>query len=228
MPHAAIPTAVLARGRNSGLIIDIRQPSGRIQATGGTLRGGWSATLVQNDGDVPMIHVDIDEHRGVISLDIDAALSSANVRQLSERASAHAARSAPLHGLIIRAAQMPPWRDLSTFLNNLRVIGEHKPDITRVAVMTDSPPVSYVAHLVAFFPQAELDSFTMRARERALAWVSGAVATTGAIAAGADPQTDADMLETDPSESVPELEPVGVVEIDELPEEGGEEDSWFV
>ena len=175
-----------------------------------------------------MIHVDIDEHRGVISLGIDAALASANVRQLSERASAQAARSAPLHGLIIRAAQMPPWRDLSSFLNNLRVIGEHKPEITRVAVMTDSPPVSYVSHLVAFFPQAELDSFTMRARERALAWVSGALATTGAIASEVDPETAAEVLETESMQPGQEPDAEDFVEIGELPEEGGEEDSWFV
>lgn len=172
-----------------------------------------------------MINIQINPHAGVLTLNIDQPLASANMRMLSDRAEADVARSDGLRGMIIAAPQFPAWRELSALFDKLRSLQAYRSALARIAVVTESSPMEFVGPLAGYFPGAEIDRFSAQRMERAEAWVSGAAPGEGDAVVMADEEAPV-TVDADPSS----MDNTGEVELEAL-EAGsgsGEEDDWFV
>ncbi|MDX1581220.1 MAG: STAS/SEC14 domain-containing protein [Alphaproteobacteria bacterium] len=170
-----------------------------------------------------MISIDVNPQVGVLTLNIDAPLASANMRELSDRADAAVNRADGVRGMVIKAPQFPPWRDLSALFDKLRSLQAHRNALGRIAVVTGSSPMEFAAQLAGYFPAAEIDRFSPQRLERADAWVQGQSAPEGdAVVLQADEAPDLD------AEAEVESREAGVVELESTSGEAGEEDDWFV
>lgn len=183
-----------------------------------------------------MIQLSVNPQKRVLTMNIDAPLASANVRQMSDHVSAEVHRAgAPLKGVLIVAAQFPPWRDLASFLENLRALRESKEQISRVAVVTEASPAIFAAALGNHFPNAEIDRFAAHAQRKAESWLASSVAPVALSGADQAAEPNVQLPQAD-LESAPEptpyepsdMESTGVVEIEADQTQGGEEDDWFV
>lgn len=177
-----------------------------------------------------MIQLSVNPQKRVLIMNIDAPLASANVRQMSDHLSAEVQRAgAPLKGVLIVAAQFPPWRDLAGFLENLRAVREHKEQVARVAVVTEASPAIFAAALGNHFPNAEIDRFVAHAQRKAESWLAsgGAGAELGSEPT-AELQAQAVQAEPEPAPLAQDMDSTGVVEIEADQTQGGEEDDWFV
>ena len=168
-----------------------------------------------------MIQLTVNLHTRILNLSIDAPLASVNVRQVSDHVSAEVQRAAvPFKGMLISAAQFPPWRDLSSFLDNLRAVREQKDDFARVAVLTEASPAVFAAALGNYSSNAEIDRFAPHDVRRAEAWLaSGPVADSPAIDTEVAPEI---------SEEPVDMQATGVFELEAGETQKGEEDDWFV
>ncbi len=168
-----------------------------------------------------MINIQVNPQAGVLTLNIDEPLASANMRMLSDRAEADVARSNGLRGMIIAAPQFPNWRDLSALFDKLRSLQAYRSALARIAVVTESSPLEFAGQLAGYFPGAEIDRFSAQRLERAQAWVEGETAGEGDAVVMADEA---------PVAFDPDMDHTGEVELEAL-EAGtgsGEEDDWFV
>lgn len=168
-----------------------------------------------------MIQLTVNPHTRILSLSIDAPLASVNVRQVSDHVSAEAQRAAaPFKGMLLVAAQFPPWRDLSSFLDNLRAVREQKAEFARVAVLTEASPAVFAAALGNYFPNAEIDRFAPHDVRRAEAWL--------ALGEAADNPSVAEAPVADVPEGPADMQATGVFELEAGETQKGEEDDWFV
>ena len=177
-----------------------------------------------------MIQLNVNPQKRVLIMHIDAPLASANVRQMSDHLSAEVQRAgAPLKGVLIVAAHFPPWRDLASFLDNLRAIREHKEQVARVAVVTEASPAIFAAALGNHFPNAEIDRFAAHAQRKAESWLASGEAAVELVSDQAmDLHAQAPQVEPEPASLAQDMDSTGVVEIEADQTQGGEEDDWFV
>lgn len=168
-----------------------------------------------------MIQLTVNPHTRVLTLNIDAPLASVNVRQVSDHVSAEAQRvAAPLKGMLIIAPQFPPWRDLSSFLDNLRAVREQKNAVSRVAVVTEASPAFFAAALGNYFPEAQIDRFAAHEVRRAEAWL--------ALGDTVESPMVEDELAPVVAEEPVDMQATGVFELEGSETQKGEEDDWFV
>lgn len=156
--------------------------------------------------------------RGILSLQLEGSLASANVRVLSDQTLAAVHRAGELKGLLIQVSQFPPWRDFVSFMDHLRFIQEQKDNFRRVAVVTATTPVAFSRQLAGYFPQASVERFAAHSIGRAQAWLDDGAqlqAETASAAAAV------------PAANKPPPEP-DVLSLDDGATEAGEEDDWFV
>ncbi len=171
-----------------------------------------------------MINIQINPHAGVLRLNIDQPLASANMRMLSDRAEADVARANGLRGMIIAAPQFPAWRELSALFDKLRSLQAYRSALARIAVVTESSPMEFAGQLARYFPGAEIDRFSAQRLDRAEAWVTGDAVGEGDAVVMAEevPAT----IDSDGSG----MDNTGEVELEALEagSQSGEEDNWFV
>ncbi len=178
-----------------------------------------------------MIQLSVNPQKRVLTMNIDAPLASANVRQMSDHLSAEVQRAgAPLKGVLIVAAQFPPWRDLSSFLDNLRAVRDNKAQVARVAVVTEASPAIFAAALGNHFPNAEIDRFAAHAQRKAESWLASDAGRVEMSRSEdtAEPDLDAPEVAPEPASYGQDMDSTGVVEIEADQTQGGEEDDWFV
>jgi hypothetical protein len=79
-----------------------------------------------------------------------------------------------LGGLMIKAETFPTWDGFAGLTAHLRFVRDHHRLIRRVAVVSDSAPLSHLPQLASHFVAAEVRHFPKVERAAALEWLRGA------------------------------------------------------
>jgi hypothetical protein len=98
-------------------------------------------------------------------------LASDDFKALAAEVDPAIERSGRLQGIMIEAQSFPGWEDFGAMTAHLRFVREHHRNIRRIAVVSDSPVLTFLPRLASHFVAAEVRHFAHAQREGAMGWL---------------------------------------------------------
>lgn len=121
-----------------------------------------------------MIDVELFRDAGVVTVFPTGPLSEADFVELAGLVDPYLEAQGALNGLMIVAAQVPGWDNLSALVRHVRFVRDHHARIRRVAVVSDSPVLELLPALMSHFVQADVRRFPFDQRDAAFDWLKAA------------------------------------------------------
>ena len=118
-----------------------------------------------------MITYQILEDDDIVVIEVKAALSGEDFRELTAGVDAHLERSGMLQGILIHAPVFPGWSSLGAMASHFRFVRDHHRRIRKIAVASDSRLAEIAPKLADHFVSAEVKGFGYGEMEDALAWL---------------------------------------------------------
>ena len=122
-----------------------------------------------------MIETEIDESNGVAVLKPHGPLSVDDFKTVSKVVDAYIDRHhGKLNGLIIYAASFPGWVSFAALLEHLQFVKDHRKQIQKVAMVTDSRLLTILPSIADHFVNAEIKHFPFDDFDEAKEWIRSA------------------------------------------------------
>lgn len=120
-----------------------------------------------------MLHVKLDEIKGIAILEPNGALSENDFKSAAKSIDSYIEKSGKLSGIIIQVKSFPGWDSFSALITHLKFIKEHHKKVSHVAFVTDSPLGGFAEHVGSHFVNAEVRSFSFNELENSIQWIIG-------------------------------------------------------
>ncbi len=121
-----------------------------------------------------MLQVDLDETEAIATLSPQGALTESDFEHAGNMVDQYLENHSALRGLIINSRDFEGWDSFSALLQHLRFIRDHQRQISRVALVTDSPVGQLGDKLADHFVAAEIRSFPFDDMIDARRWIKEA------------------------------------------------------
>ncbi len=121
-----------------------------------------------------MLHVDLDETEAMATLSPEGSLTESDFEHAANMVDQYLENHSALKGLIINRREFDGWHSFSALLQHLRFIRDHQRQISRVALVTDSPVGPLGDKLADHFVAAEIRSFPFDDMLDARRWIAEA------------------------------------------------------
>lgn len=121
-----------------------------------------------------MLHVKLNEERAVAVLEPEGVLVRTDFEAAAEMLDPYIEAKGSLAGLVIHVEHFPGWDSFGTLVQHLKFVRSHHHEIQRVAICTDSSLGHFAENVGNHFIAAEIQSFTYRNLNEALAWATEA------------------------------------------------------
>ncbi|WP_372862857.1 STAS/SEC14 domain-containing protein [Spongiibacter sp.] len=118
-----------------------------------------------------MLNVNIDEEKGIVTLEPDGKLSEDDFVSAAKIVDPYIETHGGLRGLIIYARSFPGWASFAALIAHLRFVKDHHRKVSRVALVTDSLIGEVVEHLGSHFVNAEVRHFDYDEVQPATHWI---------------------------------------------------------
>jgi len=121
-----------------------------------------------------MLSVEVDEARGIVTLQPDGALSAADFAAATRIVDPYIEADGVLHGVIIHSEHFPGWDSFASLLSHIRFVRDHHQQVARVALVTDSAIANLAERLGGHFIHAEIRAFHYSQLAEAREWIAAA------------------------------------------------------
>jgi len=121
-----------------------------------------------------MLNFSIMPAEGILLLRPGAPLSKEDFASLSTDVDAYLSEHARLHGVMIHAEGFPGWENFGAFTAHMHFVREHRKQVERIAVVTDTPLAGIAEALAKHFTSAEIRHFPFTDDAEALEWLKAA------------------------------------------------------
>ena len=118
-----------------------------------------------------MIDVKLIEEKSILEITPRIALEVTDFQRLALLIDSHVDKNGFLKGILIHVEELPGWDDFSAMLEHFEFVKKHHRKIQRVAVVTDSPVVSFLPNLVDLFVDSDVKHFTYEDSDKATTWL---------------------------------------------------------
>jgi hypothetical protein len=108
---------------------------------------------------------------GILILKPTAPLEAADFEGLANEINPYIAEHGKLPGVMIHAKLFPSWVNIEAVFADMRFIESHHQKIQKLAVVSDSSPLTEVPKIAAHLVHAEVKHFAESAYEDALRWL---------------------------------------------------------
>lgn len=120
-----------------------------------------------------MLHVDIDERKGLVVLEPDAALSQDDFERAAKQIDPVVEKLGGIKGLIIHAKAFPSWDSFGALIEHFKFVHNHHEKIEKLAFVTDSSVLDVVEPIVKHFVHPEVKEFAYDELIEAKVWIEG-------------------------------------------------------
>ena len=120
-----------------------------------------------------MLHVKLDETKGIAILEPNGALSENDFKSAAKSIDSYIEKSGKLSGIIIQVKSFPGCDSFSALITHLKFVKEHHKKVSHVAFVTDSPLGGFAEHVGSHFVNAEVRSFSFNELENSIQWIIG-------------------------------------------------------
>jgi hypothetical protein len=118
-----------------------------------------------------MMQHELNEDDGILLVAPQGPLEAEDFQAVAAEVDPYIERTGGLRGLLVEAVAFPGWDGFSGLTAHLRFVRDHHRSIRRVAVVSDSPVLSYLPQLAEHFVAAEVRHFPRTEWNGALDWL---------------------------------------------------------
>jgi hypothetical protein len=118
-----------------------------------------------------MLEAELHEDKGITVLRPHGKLMAADFASVAAKVDPYIAANGRLNGLMISAEAFPGWTDFAAFVTHIRFVKDHRREIGRVAVVSDSEFLKVMPGVARHFVAAEIRHFPSGQEDAALAWL---------------------------------------------------------
>lgn len=118
-----------------------------------------------------MLEFSIVKPEGILVLEPRAPLTKEDFSGLGAAADLYLSSHARFRGVLIHSKAFPGWKSFGGFAAHMRFVREHHKQVTRVAIVTDSPLAGIMEALGKHFVSAEVKHFPYAEEAKALTWL---------------------------------------------------------
>lgn len=123
--------------------------------------------------------------KGVLVLEPTAPLAAEDFDALAAFVDPWIESHGGLSGVVIHMRTFPGWETFGGMLRHVRFVRDHERKVRRIALASDAAIADVIPKIVDHFVDAEVKPFAYAAIDDAIAWASGAPASTKAAVAPA-------------------------------------------
>ncbi len=118
-----------------------------------------------------MLNHELRRDDGILILNPDGPLEEADFTSLTIQVDAYLEGHGKLHGVLIRAASFPGWKDFGAMLAHLKFLKEHLHSIEKVAVVADGAIANVMPDIANYFVHAQVQHFDVMREDAAWVWL---------------------------------------------------------
>ena len=118
-----------------------------------------------------MLAYDLLHDEGILVLAPVGPLEALDFTTLASQVDAYLKTHETLHGVLIRAASFPGWKDFGALLAHLKFVKEHHQRVEKVAVVADGAFAFVMPHIASHFTHATVQHFDLTHEDTAWAWL---------------------------------------------------------
>ena len=118
-----------------------------------------------------MLHVQLDEARGIAVLEPDGALSPEDFEAAAKIIDPFIESKGSLNGLVVHVQKFPGWESFAALTTHLKFVRQHHRKIARVAFASESPLKVVVERMASHFVSAEIKVFPFEELDAAVQWI---------------------------------------------------------
>ncbi len=118
-----------------------------------------------------MLKHELRQDDGILVLHPEGPLEAADFITLARDVDAYLARHGTLHGVLIRAASFPGWKDFGALLAHLKFVTAHHQRIEKVAVVADGAFANVMPGIANHFIHAQVRHFELTREDAAWTWL---------------------------------------------------------
>ncbi len=119
-----------------------------------------------------MIYADFDSDRNIVVLTPKDEVTGADLQAISAKIDDYINHHDKVPSLVIRADDLPHWKNFSALRQHLKLIHEHHKIVPKVAFVTDSPALSFASALARQFVKARVRRFSAAHMDEAMDWAA--------------------------------------------------------
>lgn len=120
-----------------------------------------------------MLEVKLDETTGIATMSPDNALSEVDFEYAARRVDDYLDKHGKLKGIIISTQDFPGWESFGAMLSHFRFVRDHHRQVTKVALVTNSPIGVLSDKIADHFVAAEVRHFAFKDIKDAQQWIMG-------------------------------------------------------
>ncbi len=118
-----------------------------------------------------MLDIEIDEGQNLVVIKPEGKLEKADFKRLTTLIDGYVNTHDHIPSLVIEAVNFPKWKKFGAFLAHLKFVRNAQSFVPKVALISDSKPITFMAALARHFVKARVRHFPLERREQAFAWV---------------------------------------------------------
>jgi len=118
-----------------------------------------------------MLHIDIDERKGLVVLEPDASLSKDDFERATSQINPMIEKFDGIKGLIIHVKDFPSWDSFGALVEHLKFVHNHHKKIEKLAFVTDSSVIDILEPIAKHFVHPEVKEFAYNELVEAKIWI---------------------------------------------------------